>query len=357
MNTQVLHARIPHAFRALYLASSACAAMFAGLTPAAAQQVGESAEVREDVFGDIVVTAQRRAESLQDVPVAISAISGDALAAAGVNNATDLRFVAPSVNFTSGNNTRGEGLAVRGVGTSIFGDGVEQSVGVVVDQIPMARNGMGVMAMIDIARVEVLRGPQGMLFGKNASAGLVNIITNDPVIGKNTLELSGSYATLNDIRLTAVGNYSFADDGAIRIAYARNKRDGFVDNIYRDEKLNNRDEHTLRAKVLAEPLSGLRILVTGDWAQSNAACCAWTVRSAAPGQAFALLNAAAGIKPSDKNLEMAAGAEFYQNATAWGFSGQVDYDLGFATVTGWRPAPSGRAMAARAPQPAWGTDR
>ena len=334
MNTQVLHARIPHAFRALYLASSACAAMFAGLTPAAAQQVGESAEVREDVFGDIVVTAQRRAESLQDVPVAISAISGDALAAAGVNNATDLRFVAPSVNFTSGNNTRGEGLAVRGVGTSIFGDGVEQSVGVVVDQIPMARNGMGVMAMIDIARVEVLRGPQGMLFGKNASAGLVNIITNDPVIGKNTLELSGSYATLNDIRLTAVGNYSFADDGAIRIAYARNKRDGFVDNIYRDEKLNNRDEHTLRAKVLAEPLSGLRILVTGDWAQSNAACCAWTVRSAAPGQAFALLNAAAGIKPSDKNLEMAAGAEFYQNATAWGFSGQVDYDLGFATVTG-----------------------
>ena len=323
-----------HAARVLFLGSAAGLAMLAAAGSARAQDTAAVAEdAQSDLFGDIVVTAQRRAENLQDVPIAISAISGDSLAAAGVNSATDLRFVSPSVNFTSGNNTRGEGLAIRGVGTSIFGDGVEQSVGVVVDQIPMARNGMGVMAMIDIERVEVLRGPQGMLFGKNASAGLVNIVTHDPVIGENSLQVGGSYATLNDIRLTAVGNYSFANDGAIRIAYARNKRDGFIENIHRDEMLNNRDEHTLRAKVLAEPVEGLRLLVTGDWAQSNSACCAWTARSVAAGQAFALLNAAAGIKPSPENLENAAGAEFFQNMTAWGFSAQVDYDFNFATLS------------------------
>lgn len=303
-----------------------------GSASALAQAATDTAAEAGD-FVDIVVTAQRRAESLQDVPIAISAFSGESLERAGVSNASDLRFVAPSLNFTSGNNTRGEGLAIRGVGTSIFGDGVEQSVGVVVDQVPMARNGMGVMAMIDVERVEVLRGPQGMLFGKNASAGLVNVVTHDPKIGQNSLEVGGSYATLNDIRFNAVGNLSFADDGAIRIAYSRNRRDGFVENIRRDEMLNNRDEHSLRAKVLAEPLTGLRLLVTADWQQSRGLCCAWTARSLAPGQTLAALSAAAGITASPENLEVAAGAPFYQNMSAWGVSGQVEYDLGGATLT------------------------
>lgn len=282
---------------------------------------------------DIVVTAQRRTESLQDVPIAISAVTGDALRAQGIDNAMDLRFVAPSLNFANSANTRGEGISIRGVGTNIFGDGVEQSVGVVIDQIPMSRNGMGIMALVDIAQVEVLRGPQGMLFGKNASAGLISVSTGRPVIGETSLVAGGSYATLNDIRVYATGNFGFAQDGALRIAYAHNRRDGIIDNIQRNELLNNRDEHVLRARLLAEPLDRLSLLVTADWAQSRALCCAWTARSAAPGQAFAALNAAAGITPSPENLRNAAGAPFFQNMSTWGVSLEASYEFPFATLT------------------------
>jgi iron complex outermembrane receptor protein len=311
------------------------AAMLAA--PAAAQGPAPSAPVAAgpaDDAGMIVVTAQLRRESLQDVPLAISAVSGETLLAQGINNPTDLRFVSPSVNFANSANTRGEGLAVRGVGTNIFGDGVEQSVGVVVDGIPMARNGMGTMSLIDVDRVEVLRGPQGMLFGKNASAGLLNIVTRRPRIGETSLEAGASYATLDDLRFNAVANLPIGTTGAFRIAYSRTDRDGIIDNIQRNEQLNNRKEQIVRAKILAEPVDGLSLLVIGDWSESKSLCCAWTARVAAPGTPFAALNAEAGIVPGPENRRNAAGARFFQNLSQYGVSVQADYDAGFATVTG-----------------------
>jgi iron complex outermembrane receptor protein len=305
--------------------------------PAVAQGPQAAAPVAagpNDDAGMLVVTAQLRRESLQDVPLAISAVSGETLLAQGINNPTDLRFVSPSVNFANSANTRGEGLAVRGVGTNIFGDGVAQSVGVVVDGIPMARNGMGTMSLIDVDRVEVLRGPQGMLFGKNASAGLLNIVTRRPRIGENSLEAGVSYATLNDLRLNAVANLAIGDTGAFRIAYSSTDRDGIIDNIQRNETLNNRKERIVRAKILAEPVEGLSLLVIGDWSDSKSRCCAWTARVAAPGTPFAQLNAAAGIVPGPENRRNAAGARFFQDLSQYGVSVQADYDAGFATLTG-----------------------
>ena len=281
----------------------------------------------------IVVTAQLRSQSLQDVPLAISTVSGSQLLAQGINNPTDLRFVSPSLNFGNSANTRGEGLAIRGVGTTIFGDGVEQSVGVVVDGIAMARNGMGTMSMIDVDRVEVLRGPQGMLFGKNASAGVISIITTRPVLEATSLAVGGSYATWNDLRANVVGNLALGDQAAFRLAYSRTDRDGIIDNIQRGEDLNNRKEQVVRGKLLVEPADGLSLLVIGDWAESRARCCAWTARSAAPGQTFAALNAAAGIVPGPENRRNAAGAPFFQNLQTWGFSLQADYDFGWANLT------------------------
>lgn len=318
--------------RGLFL-GSALGLVGAGAATAQTAPNAESSEEAQAAIADIVVTAQRRAESLQDVPIAISAFSGDSLRERAIDNAMDLRFVAPSVNFANSANTRGEGISIRGVGTNIFGDGVEQSVGVVIDQVPMARNGMGIMALVDIAQVEVLRGPQGMLFGKNASAGLISVTTNAPKLGENSLWVAGSYATLNDRRLQATANLAISDTGAVRIAYSGVKRDGIIDNINRDEMLNNRDDHVVRAQILAEPLERLSIRVIGDWAESRALCCAWTARSAAPGQAFAVLNAAAGIVPSPENLRNAAGAPFFQNMMAWGASVEVNYEFDFATLT------------------------
>ena len=117
---------------------------------------------------DIVVTAQRRAERLRDVPLAVSAYSGNALQQQQITTVTDLRQVNLSLNFTPSANARGEGFAIRGIGTAIFSDTVEQSVGVVVDGVVVGGSGQAISDLLDVERIEVLRGPQGLLFGKNA---------------------------------------------------------------------------------------------------------------------------------------------------------------------------------------------
>ncbi|OYU51928.1 MAG: hypothetical protein CFE27_08640 [Alphaproteobacteria bacterium PA1] len=282
---------------------------------------------------EIIVTAQRRSERLQNVPLAVSAVSGDQLAKLGINNPTELRFVSPSVNFGNSANTRGEGLAVRGVGTQIFGDGVEQSVGVVVDGVPMGRNGMGIADMLDVDRVEVLRGPQGMLFGKNASAGVISIITRAPRLGETSLDVQGSYATKDEIKASMTANIALGEQAALRVTYGTTERDGYIFNKVRNEYLNNRDSDTLRVRFLADVSETVRVQLSADWGNSNSLCCSWTARSAPATTPFGALNGASGIVPSPTNLTNAAGATFFQNQDYRGLTSQVDWNLGWAELT------------------------
>ena len=187
--------------------------------------------------------------------------------------------------------------------------------------------------MLDLERVEVLRGPQGMLFGKNASAGLISITTRRPQLGETTLELRGSYATLNEVKVSAVGNLPIGDIAAIRLAVGSQTADGTIYNRQLDVDVNNRNEQNARARLLIEPSSELSINILGDWQKRRSRCCAWTARSAPRATTFGALNAAAGIVPSIGNREIAAGVPFFQNVDAWGTSGQLDYDFGFATLT------------------------
>jgi iron complex outermembrane recepter protein len=318
--------------RRLLLAGSALCAFTAAAPSAFAQAASEAPTTRR--VETIVVTAQKREEDLQDVPLAVSAVSGDTLAQQGIRSVQDLRFVAPSVSYGSSVNTRGEGLQIRGVGTQIFGDGVEQSVGVVIDGVPMGRNGMGIRDMIDVDRVEVLRGPQGMLFGKNASAGLISITTRLPQLGERTLDLRASFATLNEQKLSATANVPFGEDAALRVTVSSNERDGYVRNITRNEDLNGFENFNIRARFLADVTPDIRVLVNADFANSNSTCCTWTARSAPANTPFGALNRAAGITPSPENLRNAAGARFYQDQDNWGLSTQVDWDLGWGVLTG-----------------------
>jgi iron complex outermembrane receptor protein len=306
----------------------------AAAAPAALAQAAPAETSATRRVETIVVTAQKREEDLQDVPLAVSAVSGDTLVQQGIRSVQDLRFIAPSVNYGSSANTRGEGLQIRGVGTQIFGDGVEQSVGVVIDGVPMGRNGMGIRDMVDVDRVEVLRGPQGMLFGKNASAGLISITTRLPELGARTLDLRASFATLNEEKLSATGNIPFGDDAALRVTVSSNKRDGYIRNITRNEDLNGFENLNIRARFLAEVTPDIRVLVNADFANSNSTCCTWTARAAPATSPFGALNAAAGIQPSPTNLRNAPGARFFQDQDNWGLSTQVDWDLGFGVLTG-----------------------
>ena len=306
-------------------------AIAAGAGAAVAQEEGDDAEARRRLE-TVVVTAQKREQDLQDVALAVSAVSGDALKNLNLNNPTELKYVAPSVNFSPSANVRGEGFSVRGVGTVIFADSIEQSVGTVLDGVPLARSGQAVADLIDVERVEVLRGPQGMLFGKNASAGLISITTRRPEYA-NSLDAGVSFATRNELKAEVTGNAKLSDTLAVRASYASTERDGYIRNILRNEDLNNRDSQAIRAKVLFEPTSDFSLYVVGDWGESESLCCLWTARSAPPGSLFANLNAAAGITPSPSNRENAADQRIFQDTSTWGTSAEANYDFSSMTLT------------------------
>ena len=150
----------------------------AGAAAAAPAQADDPAtSVDADQPGDIIVTAQKRSERLQDVPVAVSVISGDAIALKGGVNLESAQYLVPTLNFRKSGTAINQSLFLRGVGTSTFSIAGEPSISTVVDGVVYSRAGEAFSDLIDIDRIEVLRGPQGTLFGKNTSAGVINIVT------------------------------------------------------------------------------------------------------------------------------------------------------------------------------------
>lgn len=175
-------------FRRLYLSTAGRRSLASTLALAAATlatpALAQDAAVAEEST-DIVVTANRVEQNLQDVPIAVSAVSGEQLAAAGANSLENIGDLIPSVTFRKGTTSANSAIVMRGVGTISFSIAAEPSVSTVVDGIVLSRSGQAFMDLVDIDRLEVLRGPQGTLFGKNASAGLVNIVSRG---GTDTFE-------------------------------------------------------------------------------------------------------------------------------------------------------------------------
>ena len=129
---------------------------------------------------EVIVTAQKRAQSAQDVPVALTAVSAETIEAMGIQEFSDVTRISPSLTLSSGNNKQQTSISIRGIGTSVFSIGVEPSVAVIIDNVSQVQPGQALSNLVDIERIEVLRGPQSTLFGKNASAGLVSVTTRNP---------------------------------------------------------------------------------------------------------------------------------------------------------------------------------
>ena len=298
-------------------------------TPTGATNSGDGSVL----LGEVVVTSQKREERLRDVPLAVSAYAAASLQSLNINSATDLRQVSPSLNFTPSANARGEGFAIRGVGTAIFSDAVEQSVGTVVDGVPLARSGQATTDLVDLDRVEVLRGPQGLLFGKNASAGVISVITRRPVLDVLSFDGLFSYASRDEVKVQGTVNIPVGSTAALRVSVSSTTADGLIYNVRRQEDLNNRNEQLIRARFLWKPNERFSAYVIADGQWSNNRCCAWAARSAPITTAFGAQTAAQGITPSVDNLLNAAGAPFYAKAAQKGLSLELNYDLGWASLT------------------------
>ena len=184
-----------------FLASASTVVVAAILTSGVA--MAQEAETRSDGLAEIVVTAQKRAENVQDVPISITAFTGETLAAAGIEDVRDLRRITPNLNFTTAAQTANTRIQIRGVGTS-GNSAIEPSVASFVDGVYIPRIGSLLAGLNDISSVEVLRGPQGTLFGRNASMGAVVLHTTDP---KDEFEgrMQGSYGSWTPAITVALG--------------------------------------------------------------------------------------------------------------------------------------------------------
>ena len=249
----------------------AALALLIDASPAVAQQTAaEGAQAPATVIEEIIVTAQKREQNLQDVPAAINAYDDTRIRETGIQRIEELANITPSITFGKGISFAKASLNVRGVGTKVFGTGVEPTVATVVDGIVLARGGAGLDDIPDIDRIEVLRGPQSTLYGKNASAGLIHIITKNPNFDEyeGTFDLIGT----SDQETKTSGSVSgpIGENAAFRLSGYRRFWDGNVYNEYNGDTLNGFDTYGLRGKLEFRPAAGTSVLFSTDFSSQVA---------------------------------------------------------------------------------------
>ena len=276
---------------AALMASGAMMPM-AAVAQTATGNAATAPEAASDVApAEIIVTAQKRAERLQDVPVAVSVISGNAIAAQGGVNLENAQYLVPALNFRKSGVAINQSLFLRGVGTSTFSIAGEPSVSTVVDGVVYSRAGEAFSDLVDIERIEVLRGPQGTLFGKNASAGVVNVVSKRP-----TDQLEGmaeaSFYTKSEYRARGAINLPLNDILATRITGFYSKWDGNTYNETAGTTVNGYKRYGVRGQLQAKFSPDFTATLTADWRKSNDDCCAEII-GGPPLNADGTVNAAA----------------------------------------------------------------
>lgn len=227
----------------------------------------------DDNFDRIVVTSQKVEQNLQDVPVAVSVLDSSTIENSFSANIESLQTLVPSVSFRKGSTNKNSALTIRGIGTISFSGAIEPSVSTVVDGVVLSRSGQAFSELYDIERIEVLRGPQGTLFGKNASAGVINIITKRP---SSELEGYASASLFEDNEYRVKGRISgpISDTVSASLTVSKSQFDGHIRNVFTNEDVNGYDRWGIRSQVLFQPSDDFDILVSYEHTEAEDDCCA-----------------------------------------------------------------------------------
>jgi iron complex outermembrane receptor protein len=284
----------------------------------------------ESANAEIIVTAQKREERLQDIPLAVSVIGGDAVANNGGITLENAQYLVPSLNFRKSGTSLNQALFLRGVGTINFSIAAEPSVAAVLDGVVLSRAGEGFTDLSDVERIEVLRGPQGTLFGKNASAGVVSIVTKRPTADFGAT-VEASYFTKSEYRGRATVNVPLAANVRSRFTGFYGNYDGNVNNLTKGSKVNGYEHYGVRGAIEADVSENIMLTLRGDYRKANDDCCAEIIGTT-PTNAAALALANTGFIGADsrnirQNLVTATKEE------SWGISLQADIALGEHSLT------------------------
>jgi iron complex outermembrane receptor protein len=319
------------------------------------------AAAAEGAASEIVVTARRRDENAQDVPIALSVVSADALDKTGSFTLNQVQQLVPSLQVFSFN-PRNTNVNIRGLGSNVAltNDGLENGVGFYLDNVYYARPGQSQFDLVDLQQIEVLRGPQGTLFGKNTTAGAINITSKQPSFNPEFYgEVSGGNYGYHQLR-GSVSAPIVADKVAFRLSIADTHRDGFLTNLHDGSKAQDYDNFSVRGQLLVKPTDSLSIRIIGDYSHQkqhyvlNIPVDYFTAfdSGATIANNIALRAARAGytLLPADPFARNGDSDGHYQAfMKSYGASGQIDWDLGGVALTSitayrwwdWDPANDG----------------
>ena len=286
----------------------------------------------------ITVTAIKRETTLQGTPLAVSVTSGETIERAQIRDLKDLSSVVPSLRVNTLQSSANTNFIIRGFGNGANNAGIEPSVGLFVDGVYRSRSAAMITDLPDVERIEVLRGPQSTLFGKNASAGIISITTKKP-----QFELGGSveasYGNFNALVLKGVVTGPLSETVAASLSGSFNRRDGTVRDLSTGKRTDERHRWSVRGQLLWEPNDAASIRLIGDYGEIDEDCCA-----------------VVNLRPSASTLAIVAPPPFglggqvpdfrtpfadvtFTNFPStnkidnWGLSGEIDYDFGGATLT------------------------
>ncbi|MCX8478112.1 MAG: TonB-dependent receptor [Sphingomonas sp.] len=307
---------------------------------------------------EIVVTATRRNETVQDVPIAITAIGPELLQNAGVENVRDLEQLAPSLQSSTGQSSAtGTTIYLRGITTGGDNPGFEPAVGVFIDGVFRARAGVAIAELPELERVEVLRGPQGTLFGRNTSAGALSIFTAQPQfeLGGYAEGMVGNYGAYG-VKGAITGPVS--QSLALRLDAGYRKRDGYIEDVNSERAINDINRWNVRGQALLDT-GDITFRLIGDYYETDEQCCgavsavrgslAGVIEGVAAAQGLDGLYFTPGITrpfpngsttqlnfsqmPLERRMAISPNRDYAEKVRDWGFSGELNWDLGSTKLT------------------------
>jgi outer membrane receptor protein involved in Fe transport len=319
-----------HLLKAAMLSTISIASLSLGSAAFAQDNTPQASdEVDEDV---IIVTATKREQTLEEVPVAVSVTSAAAIERAQVRDLKDLQTLVPSLRVSQLQSSASTDFIIRGFGNGSNNPGIEGSVGVFIDGVYRSRSAAAIGDLPNLQRVEVLRGPQSTLFGKNASAGVISIVTAAP-----SYEFGGSaevsYGNYNAIVAKADVTGPISDNIAFSLAGGINKRDGYGTNLTDGSKTSERNRWYGRAQLLIEPSDSFKLRFIGDYDKIDENCC--FVGNIFDGPTGAAIRAIGGKVNSGGIFSFSEYQNFASEnkITNGGVSMQADYEMGSLSLT------------------------
>lgn len=305
-------------------------AMMAGAgSLATAQEAGEEESRR---LNTVTVTSTKREQTLQDVPVAVSVVDDEVIEKAEIQDLNDLQSVVPSLRVGQLQSSANTNFIIRGFGNGANNVGIEPSVGVFVDGVYRSRSAAQISDLPNLQRVEVLRGPQSTLFGKNASAGVISIVTRKPQYERQG-SVEGSFGNFNTVRLKGDITGPLSDTVAYSLAANLNKRDGYAEDLNTGALTNERNRWGLRGELLFNPTDTLEVRIIGDYDKIDENCC--VAANLVNGPTGAIVNALGG----QLNFENPFSYEIFENfaseneITNSGLSVQIDKEFDMFDIT------------------------